>query len=457
LTGTGSNTPGSNAPGSNTTGSGAPITAILAFGEAVGAPEVAFELRRAGWQVVVLHRRGSNCALRRVRALASHDITAPETDAPRALAEAAALLRRHPGAALIAADDMALRLVEALAPTIAETAILALPTGPGLIALGLDKDRQLAAAAAAGFAVPETWPATAADRIPTDAYPLILKPRRAVLAAGDRWHKGEVTRIATPAALHAAMAAAMAAQNAPNAPWDPADYHLQRAIAGTGQGICGAVIAGHPTLLYGHTRIRMANPAGSGASACQARPLDTEEITAARRLMTLTDPTAQGPFMLELLRPADGPPVFLESMPASGAPTRAPTRCPAGSASASSPRCSPDSPSPPMTLACCRCASRPRRTACCARRFMAGSTAAHAAARRRSACSACWPAWPAAPGGTTRPPATGMTPRIPGIPGPSSPSACATRPPADDPARHSPARPASGAPHHPARPQHLLA
>ncbi len=79
---------------------------------------------------------------------------------------------------------------------------------------------------------------------------------------------------------------------------------------GVGEGFFGIAHSGKMHACFGHRRLRMMNPAGSGASACVSREPDAEELRAAETLVRLV--AWRGPFMVELLRDLSGKEWFME-------------------------------------------------------------------------------------------------------------------------------------------------
>ncbi len=91
-----------------------------------------------------------------------------------------------------------------------------------------------------------------------------------------------------------------------DAPW-----LIQPLIAGKGQGVFGFVaVDGTVTALSGHRRLRMMNPHGSGASACESFAPDTDLANRVGAFLTAVG--WRGPFMVECLRDADDVAWFME-------------------------------------------------------------------------------------------------------------------------------------------------
>lgn len=163
-----------------------------------------------------------------------------------------------------------------------------------------DKWSQIDAARASGFAVMETRlieRETDIDRFPIR--PALIKPRAALDIRGNVIGKGRAfvingDRIPRKAQLEVSRR----------------PYLIQEYKAGVGEGIFGIAHEGKVYGCFGHRRVRMMNPAGSGASACIWRKPECTEVRAAEALVELT--AWRGPFMVELLRDPSGKAWFME-------------------------------------------------------------------------------------------------------------------------------------------------
>lgn len=363
---------------------------LLAFGEALAAPEVAWSLRDAGIRTTLLCRAGSRSAARHLRCCDVFDVPAPEEDLD-ACVQAVADVARATGAALMPLEDAGVLVLDRLharpaagmvepkigvvreaipasVRTVATAATgfgdstttstatdggegrEAFPSQPGdaleagassdadhgrleraldavraraagspavdapttrrlllgptaaRATLALDKERQLALAAAAGFAVPPTavHPDDVDDLGPG---PFVVKPLRAVVAEHGRLRRPGGTRVRDAAAARTELERRSRVQ--PRVP-----HAVQPALPGTGEGVFGVAIDGDARLLSGHRRVRMVHPAGSGSSACASIDLDPDVVEATRRLCRSVRWT--GLFMIELLRDDAGTPWFME-------------------------------------------------------------------------------------------------------------------------------------------------
>src|SRR5579884_1682793 len=96
-------------------------TVVIAFAEALSAPEVAWSLLDAGFMVTSIARRGRGSALRHSRKVVSHEICPPEQDMAQALRDMVSVLNsfgnRHSAPLLVfPLDDTALWMCSELAP-----------------------------------------------------------------------------------------------------------------------------------------------------------------------------------------------------------------------------------------------------------------------------------------------------------------------------------------------------
>jgi predicted ATP-grasp superfamily ATP-dependent carboligase len=87
-------------------------------------------------------------------------------------------------------------------------------------------------------------------------------------------------------------------------------FLVQPYMAGTGEGLFGLASDDGVHLLSAHRRLRMMNPHGSGASACQSQAVPDGWRDAASSFVRLAN--WQGLFMIEMLRDAQGRAWFIE-------------------------------------------------------------------------------------------------------------------------------------------------
>jgi biotin carboxylase len=274
-------------------------TVLIGFANALAAPETAWSLLESGCKVVAFARRGKRCALRRSRDVRIVDITPPEEDARSSAAEITAVARDLAARAVVPLDDMAVWLCDAAVQQGLSYPILG-PTGAAA-ELALDKGLQIGAASEAGFSVPPTRSIDSSDDLRLlSELPLVLKPARAVSYDGARLRRGAGHVCGTPAELDAAVRT-----------WAGRERLLaQPLIRGVGEGLFGLAGANGLLAVSAHRRIRMANPQGSGSSACISTAVDPGLAAAAHRM--LTEAGWEGMFMLEFLRGEDGTAWFME-------------------------------------------------------------------------------------------------------------------------------------------------
>lgn len=279
----------------------------MGFAEALAAPEVAWSLVDAGFQVIAFARRGRASALRYSRHVVCHEICAPESDPQGALSDLHSLLRalsaKADGAQLILfpMDDKALWLC-----SMAKLDLHWLLAGPqGVSAdLALNKDLQFEAARDAGFNLPKTVLARTAKDVfefsAAESFPIILKPAECVPTYQGRvyscrkWicaNRGELERAVTEWAERVPLLA-------------------QTFITGTGEGVFGLAAPDGIRAWSAHRRLRMMNPQGSGSSACISQPAPPDVRSRVETFITRTG--WRGLFMIELLRDDSGNAWFVE-------------------------------------------------------------------------------------------------------------------------------------------------
>jgi predicted ATP-grasp superfamily ATP-dependent carboligase len=272
---------------------------LIGFAGALSAPEVAWSLESAGYEVHAFARRGRRPPLRRSSTVRLHELAAPEEDVDAALTELGELLRALRPDALMPLDDASVWLCAEL-PTV-EGAVLVGPSGPRA-ELTLDKRLQMRAAAEAGLPVPPTRVCSE----PEDAfaepleYPVMLRPAFAIGRQGNRLRTGPRAACAGPAEL----------ERAAESYRDGTPFLVQPYVAGVGEGLFGIALRGEVAHWSAHRRVRMMSPQGSGSSACVSIPVD-EELKAGAAAM-LSAAGWDGIFMVELLRDGQGRPWFVE-------------------------------------------------------------------------------------------------------------------------------------------------
>jgi len=102
---------------------------LMGFAEAYAAIETAWSLQAGGFRVAAFTRVGEKPALRRVRGVELHEVTAPEDDARRTVDEVRALIRSLRPAAYLPLDDGAVWITGELE---ADDIVVAGPTGRGV-------------------------------------------------------------------------------------------------------------------------------------------------------------------------------------------------------------------------------------------------------------------------------------------------------------------------------------
>jgi hypothetical protein len=274
---------------------------LIGFGEAVPAPEVIFSLLSAGHEVRVFARTGAGRWLRGLPIGQPMEITAPEKDAQAAIEGIGKAVATFRPEVLLALDDPALWLAASAARQgLIEGVVPAHATGTQA-AVALDKEAQIAAAQAAGLAVPRTLVVREPDDLRQAAdFPAIMKPAMAVVSRDGRIVKGGARYL-----FSAEDAGGSAATSHLDCP-----MLVQPLIAGVGEGVFGFATDDGIAAWSGHRRLRMMNPHGSGASACEVNPPD--EAIRARISEMMTAISWRGPFMIELLRDAAGRQWFME-------------------------------------------------------------------------------------------------------------------------------------------------
>lgn len=270
---------------------------LVGFAEALSAPEVVFSLSRAGFRLRLFTRRGTPSRLARRLGIELIEITAPEEDIDAARADLLAACGGADG--LFALDDVSLRLATDIA---GQTGPLVHIHATGERAeAGLNKGTQLMAARAAGLDVPDGPILRSPDDLPANhPVPAIAKPMDAIEIRDGRIVKGDVHYLMTSDDV--ARFRALPRLDGP--------LIVQPLIAGIGEGVFGHATADGVVEWSGHRRLRMMNPHGSGSSACEVLPPDETMRARAETMMTALG--WRGPFMIELLRDANGTAWFME-------------------------------------------------------------------------------------------------------------------------------------------------
>lgn len=283
-----------------------PATVVTVFAEALSAPEVAWSLLDAGFNVTSIARRGRGSALRHSRKVVCHEICPPEQNIAQALRDMVSVLNslseRHNGRILLfPLDDTALWMCSELAPN--ESWILVGPDKSGAD-VALNKNEQTRLACEAGFKVPETGIASSVDQAIALSeqirFPLVLKPVECTPVRNGR----KIGRRTWICANANELAGALREWN------ESMPLLLQKYIIGVGEGVFGLATPEGVQAWSAHRRLRMMNPQGSGASACVSIPVDENIRQKAEALIRIAKWT--GLFMVELLRDRSGEAWFVE-------------------------------------------------------------------------------------------------------------------------------------------------
>ena len=256
---------------------------LIGFADALAAIESAWNLLDEGFEVVAFARRGSSPALGTSRRVRIIEVTAPETDAAACVRDVEAAAAGHRPVAVLPLDDHALWVCEQASLD----APLAGPNGAG-VGFALDKRRQIEAASAAGFAVPDRG----------SEGPWIVKPALAVVE-----HEGRLLRPTGRLARTPGEVASVTSDI-------DGPVLVQRVVTGVGEGVFGLATDEGVQAWSAHRRIRMMNPRGSGSSACRSIPVAEPLRVATEKL--LADIGWRGLFMVELLRDSEDVPWFME-------------------------------------------------------------------------------------------------------------------------------------------------
>jgi hypothetical protein len=271
---------------------------LVGFAESLAAIESVWILRDAGYEVHAFTRRGRRPPLGRSLGITVHAVTSPQVDAAACVEEVIALCDRLGAGFAMPLDDDAVWLLDS-----AHGSVVTHIVGPvdSQARLALDKRLQCAAAAMAGLEVPETMIVDGASRegdMPASCSGWVVKPALAVELRHGRLAKGKGRVVDDVADLEADLTTRT----------EP--VLVQPRLSGVGEGVFGLALGTVVEHVSGHRRVRMMNPAGSGASACVAAEPRPNEVAAVFRMIGTAG--WQGLFMIELLRDAQGRGWFME-------------------------------------------------------------------------------------------------------------------------------------------------
>lgn len=280
--------------------------ALVGFGEALSAPEVAWSLHKAGFRVIAFGRKGKRSCLRHSRLVELREITSPESDLEACLRELVELMGTlgNPEGSniLMPLDDASVYLCSRLEGLPGRWR-LAGPEGDCAV-LALDKEVQIRIAGQSGLRVPQTWVLHSTSDgeafLRQRHYPVIFKAADCAIIRGGRLSKGKVWICETEDEVRKALKE-----------WNGAGRLIaQDFVTGVGEGVFGLATRAGVLAWSGHRRLRMMNPHGSGSSACISRSPDAEVRPKIEALLESTGWT--GMFMVELLRDGNGDLWFIE-------------------------------------------------------------------------------------------------------------------------------------------------
>jgi hypothetical protein len=265
----------------------------IGFAEALPAPEVVFSLRNAGYRVSAFARTARPTLIHLGVPIVV--IPAPEADTTAAIAAIQTLMQGDDAPDyILPLDDTGLWLVD--------RALGDDPRNAGAsqtqAAVALDKAQQTLTAQNAGLDVPPTQIVRQVrDLDGITHFPAIARPALAVRINDDRLGKDDPVYLNSETDL---------AKIDPNT----GPYLIQPLIAGIGEGVFGLMTPQGVKAWSGHRRVRMMNPHGSGASACQSITPDPALCAKIETFLHAID--WHGPFMIELLHDAQGTAWFME-------------------------------------------------------------------------------------------------------------------------------------------------
>ena len=262
---------------------------LLGFAESLAAPECAWDLVDAGYDVVAFARQSRPAGLRASRKVQVVNVAPPELSIRRTVADIARLIERVEPVAIMPVDDVALFLAMTR-----ELDGLPVAAATGKAAkLAIDKAAQYELARAAGLLVPPTMILGSEDNVPSKlpSFPLVVKPVDAVEVFEDRVVRLGPRIVSTASSLSGARSELLG--NISVQPW----------IDGTGVGVFAVVVDGELRYVSAHRRVRMMNPKGSGSSACASIDAPTNTLGPIEDLLSRV--SWDGIVMIELLRSTD--------------------------------------------------------------------------------------------------------------------------------------------------------
>jgi len=271
---------------------------LIGFGEALSAPEVAWDLLGHGFQVSAFIRRGCSPPLRRIKEIKLLEVTAPEHDARETVDQIKQVIDETGADTILPLDDATIWLFDRVKDRIGIP--VAGATGENA-RLALDKRFQLDKAREAGFRIPKTEYIQGGREIARiEQLPVVVKPAAAITETDGKLHKGPIFFCIEKEDLR--NAARVCTYDGP--------MIVQPILEGTGEGLFGLHGPGGVKNWSAHRRIRMMNPLGSGSSACRSLEISDQPVHPAERM--LKESQWPGMFMIELLRDPDGRLWFME-------------------------------------------------------------------------------------------------------------------------------------------------
>ena len=273
-----------------------PPVYLIGFAESLPTPEVCFSLRRMDARIICFFRAAAPISFARLSFVEYIPLAAPERSLSRAIDDVRSAIAEFTPNLVAACDDAALLIFSHL-PNLVSRGIVPVRDA---FTFAFDKWNQIVAARNSGFAtIPTHLVNSEANVTQFPIRPAILKPRFAMDIREDGASKGQTFIVHRDFLAPEARAAI-----------SERPYLIQEFKVGVGEGFFGIAHKGQILAPFGHRRLRMMNPAGSGASACVSRLPEVAEIEAATALIQKEAWT--GPFMIEQLRDTVGKSWFME-------------------------------------------------------------------------------------------------------------------------------------------------
>ena len=271
---------------------------LIGFAEALPAAEVLFSLRNAGHEVSIFASK-SGTPLEYLSPKRLIVLPDPARDSAAAIATLKAVMTASDAPdVILPLDDNGLWLID---KALGDDPRCAGATGQR-VNVSLDKALQIAIAQRVGLPTPPTIAILKPDDLDKiSTFPTIIKPALAVREREGRLGKGDATYLMQPkdtAALKATLDEGM----------EP--LIAQPLIEGIGEGVFGHATSEGIVAWSGHRRGRMMNPHGSGSSACISLMPDADLRDQVAAFITSIG--WRGPFMMEMLRDAEGTAWFME-------------------------------------------------------------------------------------------------------------------------------------------------